>query len=94
MAIAVSSSSPVAASHSSGPVVDRKPIRTATIMTRASAIIVWMTLPMTWPARTDVRAIDIVRKRAMIPSVISMATEMAVPWAAPATVIRRIPGTT
>ena len=29
-----------------------------------------------------------------MPSVMSMATEMAVPWAAPATVISRIPGTT
>ena len=36
----------------------------------------------------------IVRKRAMIPSVMSIAIEIAVPWAAPATVMRRIPGTT
>ena len=36
----------------------------------------------------------IVRNRAMMPSVMSMATEIAVPWAAPATVIRRIPGVT
>ena len=34
----------------------------------------------------------IVRNRAMMPSVMSMATEIAVPCAAPATVIRRIPG--
>ena len=53
-----------------------------------------MTLPTTCPARTDARAIDIVRKRAMIPSVMSIATEIAVPWAAPAAVISRIPGVT
>ncbi len=35
-----------------------------------------------------------VRKRAMMPSVMSIATEIDVPWAAPATVMRRIPGTT
>ena len=63
-------------------------------MTIASASSVWMTLPMTWPASTDARAMAIVRKRAMIPAVMSMATEIAVPWAAPATVISRIPGTT
>ncbi len=55
---------------------------------------VWMTLPMTCPARTETRAIAIVRKRAMIPAVMSMATEIAVPCAAPATVMSRIPGTT
>ena len=94
MASAVSARRPAAASHSAGPVVGRKPISRATTMTRASASIVWMTLPMTWPVRTDERATAIVRKRAMMPPVMSIATEIAVPWAAPATVIRRIPGTT
>ena len=56
--------------------------------------MVWMTLPMTWPVRTDVRAMAIVRKRSMIPSVMSMAIEIAVPWAAPATVTSRMPGRT
>ena len=41
-----------------------------------------MTLPMTCPASTDARAIAIVRKRAMIPAVMSIATEIAVPGAA------------
>ena len=36
----------------------------------------------------------IVRKRATMPSVMSIATEIEVPLAAPATVISRIPGTT
>ena len=49
---------------------------------------------MTCPASTDERAIAIVRKRAMIPSVMSIAIEIAVPVPAPATVISRIPGTT
>ena len=74
--------------------VGRKPISTATTMTMASASSVWITLPMTWPVRTDVRAMAIVRNRAMIPSVMSIATEIAVPWAAPATVTSRMPGRT
>ena len=92
MANAVSASRPAAASHSSGPVVGRKPISTATIMTMASASIVWITLPTTWPASTDARAMSIVRNRAKMPSFMSMATEIAVPWAAPATVISSMPG--
>ena len=70
---------PAAASHSSGPVVGRNPMSTATTTTMATASIVWMTLPMTWPVRTDARAMAIVRKRAMIPSVMSIAIEIAVP---------------
>ena len=89
---AASTSRPAAASHSSGPVVERKPMSTATTMTIAIASIVWITLPMTWPVRTETRAMAIVRKRAMMPSVMSIATEIAVPWAAPATVISRMPG--
>ena len=49
---------------------------------------------MTCPASTAERATDIVRKRAMMPSVMSIATEIAVPCAVPPTVIRRIPGIT
>ena len=63
-------------------------------MTMASASIVWITLPTTWPASTDARAMSIVRNRAKMPSFMSIATEIAVPWAAPATVISRMPGTT
>jgi hypothetical protein len=48
----------------------------------------------TWPVRTEGRKIAMVRKRAMMPSVMSMATEIAVPWATPATAMRRIPGVT
>ncbi len=68
IASAVSASRPIAASHSTGPVVGRKPMRRATTRTMATASIVWMTLPMTWPIRTDARAMAIVRKRAMMPS--------------------------
>ena len=56
--------------------------------------MVWITLPTTWPVSTEAREIAMVRKRAMMPSVMSMATEIAVPCAAAATVSRRIPGTT
>ena len=56
--------------------------------------IVWIRLPTTCPVSTDTREMAMVRNRAMMPSVMSMATEIAVPWAAPATVIRRMPGAT
>jgi hypothetical protein len=51
-------------------------------------------LPRTCPVSTDAREIAIVRNRAMMPSVMSMATEIAVPCAAEATVSRMIPGVT
>ncbi len=51
-------------------------------------------LPTTWPIRTEPREMSMVRKRATMPSVMSMATEIAVPVAPPATVISRIPGIT
>ena len=63
-------------------------------MTTAIAARVWIRLPTTWPVRTETRAIAIVRKRAMMPSVMSMATEIATAWPAPATASTRIPGVT
>ena len=54
----------------------------------------WMTLPSTWPVSTEARAIAMVRNRAKIPAVLSMATEMAVPWAAAAAAISMIAGVT
>ncbi len=56
--------------------------------------MVWIRLPNTWPVSTEILAMAIVRNRATMPSVMSSATEIAVPWAAVATVIRMIPGTT
>ena len=67
---------------------------TATTNTITVANIVWMTLPTTCPASTEALATAIVRKRAMIPAVMSIDTEIAVPVAAPATVTTRIPGST
>ena len=52
----------------------------ATPMTTAMLSIVWIRLPTTWPVSTEARAIAMVRNRAMMPSVMSMATEIAVPW--------------
>ena len=63
-------------------------------MTITRPTIVWIVLPRTCPITTDARAIPIVRNRAMIPSVMSIDTEMAVLWAPPATAIRTIPGVT
>jgi hypothetical protein len=85
---------PIAAIHSIGVAVGRKPTSTATPRTTARPSIAWTMLPRTCPVSTEGRKIAMVRNRAMTPSVMSMATDMAVPWAAPATVIRRIPGTT
>ena len=58
------------------------------------AAMVCRRLPATCPLSTATRVIAMVRKRLTIPSFMSMATEIAVPWAAPATAMRRIPGTT
>ena len=48
-------------------------------MTTARLNRAWITLPSTWPVSTDDRAMAMVRNRAMMPSVMSMATEIAVP---------------
>ena len=53
-----------------------------------------MMLPSTCPVSTEARAIAMVRNRAMMPSVMSMATEIAVACAAAASVSRRMPGVT
>ena len=87
-------SRPIAPSQSSTPAVGLKPSASATAMTTAIAAMVWIRLPTTWPVSTERRAIAIVRKRAMMPSVMSMATEIATAWAAPATASTRIPGVT
>ncbi len=63
-------------------------------MTTAMPSSCWMTLPTTWPVRTEAREIRMVRKRAMMPSVMSVATMTAVPVAAVATAMSRMPGTT
>ncbi len=55
---------------------------------------VWIRLPITWPVSTAPRAIAIVRNRSMMPSVMSIATDSAVPSAAEATAMIRMPGTT
>ena len=56
--------------------------------------MVWVMLPRTCPVSTEGRKMAMVRNRAMMPSVMSMATEIAVPVAPRATPISRIPGTT
>ena len=66
----------------------------ATARTIARLAAVWVMALTTWPVRMEGRKIAMVRKRAMMPSVMSMATEIAVPWATPATAMRRIPGVT
>ncbi len=74
--------------------MDRKPSANATPSTTARPTSAWITLAITWPVRTEARAMAMVRKRSMMPLVMSMATVIAVPCAAAATVISKIPGST
>ena len=91
---AKSTSSPNAASHSRAVAsVDRKPMATATAPTRTTLAIDCSTLPTTCPMSTEPRWIAIVRKRAMMPSVMSLETDTAVPTTVPPMVISRMPGT-
>lgn len=85
---------PAAANQSSIPAVGRKPTATATTRTTATASRLWIMLPSTWPASTAGRQMDMVRNRSMMPSVISVATEMAVAVEAEATVSRMMAGVT
>jgi len=75
-------------------VLVRKPRATATPITKAMLSRDWIMLPSTWPVSTEVRAIAMVRNRAMIPLLISMATAVAVEAAAVPRVSRTIPGVT
>jgi hypothetical protein len=63
----------------------------ATPVTMARLAAVWDMAPRTWPVRMEGRKMAMVRQRATMPSVMAMATEIAVAWATPATAIRRIP---
>ena len=87
-------SSPKSASQSSTDADGRKPTSIAAPSTTTNATSVWISAPTTWPVSTDTRAIAIVRKRAMMPSVMSIATAIATPWAMPATANSRMPGVT
>ena len=72
-------SRPIAASQSSGSAVGRKPSAIATPSTTAMLASVWIRLASTWPVSTAELAIAIVRKRSMMPPVMSIATTIAVP---------------
>ncbi len=87
-------SSPNAANHSSTVAsVERKPMATPTAPTSTTLRTACSTLPTTCPVSTDPRWIAIVRKRATMPSVMSLDTETAVPTVVPPMVISRMPGT-
>ncbi len=89
-----STSSPNAASHSTSVAsVERKPMATATAPTRTTLSTLCSTLPTTCPMITEPRWIAIVRKRAMMPSVMSVETDTAVPTTVDPTVSSRMPGT-
>lgn len=93
-ATATSASSPNAASHSRAVApVDLNPMATATAPTRTTLMSAWRTLPTTCPMSREPRWIAIERKRAMMPSVMSMETDTAVPVGVAPMVISRMPGT-
>ena len=90
-----STSSPNAASHSRAVAsVERKPMARAMAPTSTTLMTDCSTLPTTCPMSTDGRWIAMVRKRAMMPSVMSLETETAVPIRVLPTVISSRPGTT
>lgn len=87
-----SASRPARPNHCAAEAAVSRPIRSATPKTVESASAVWIIAPSTWPVSTETLAMAMVRNRSMIPSVMSVATETAVPMDTLATVIVRIPG--
>ncbi len=85
---------PSAAIQATGPAVGRKPMSSATPATMATLIVVRIKLPRTCPVSTEARAIAKVRKRAMMPSFMSMTMFTAVVSHPVHTVMTRIPGAT
>ncbi|MFF4950540.1 hypothetical protein [Streptomyces chattanoogensis] len=63
-------------------------------MTGTRTAVTWMTLPRARPVSTEPREIDIVRKRLMRSSVVSVQTDTAVAAAAEVADIRMMPGAT
>ena len=88
-----SRSIPTAPSHWTASAEGRNPTANATAVTMARPITVCSMAPSTCPVSTEAREIAMVRKRSMMPLVMSMATAIAVPWAVAAIDISRIPGT-
>ncbi|GAA2701340.1 hypothetical protein GCM10010412_099040 [Nonomuraea recticatena] len=86
-------STPTTPSQSGTEADGRAPISNATTVTTAIARNVCTIAPSTCPVSTETRAMAMVLNLAMMPSVMSMATEMAVPCAAPAILVIMMPGT-
>src|ERR1700730_15435562 len=70
----------------------RKPVSSAIAVTAAMPSTVWIIAPPTWPASMLTRAIGMVRNRAMMPPVMSLAMETAVAVVAATAVRARMPG--
>jgi hypothetical protein len=85
-------STPASAIRSSGVAAGRRPSAKAAPTTRAPLSRLRRRLPATWPLSTAVRVTAMARNRVMMPSVISVTTFSAVPSAAQAAVITRMPG--
>ncbi len=83
---------PVAAIQATGLAEDRNPISTATPTTRIPLISVRNVLPITWPVSTEALEMAMVRNLAMMPSVMSLQTLIAVVSAENPAVITKMPG--
>jgi len=83
---------PITPIHPAGEAVGRKPASSATPVTRATLIIVWIMLPGDVAVEHGGREIAMVRNLAMIPSLMSVQTDTAVATVADATVIMMMPG--
>src|SRR5260370_1243799 len=89
-----SAMTPSAAIQATGPAEGRKPMSSATPMTRTMVIIVRIKLPRTCPVNTEAREIAMVRKRGIIPSLMALQRLIAVVAPPLPTVMRIIAGAT
>ena len=83
---------PMARSQSVALAFGLKPASTATPSRSTTLAIDWITLPNTCPVSSEVREIAIVRNRAMMPSVRSVQTLIAVCAGPMARVMMTMPG--
>lgn len=89
-----SSSRPAAANHSGGEAVGRNPHTNAAANTTTAATALRATLATTCPVSTDDERIGSVCSRSIMPSCMSLATDIAVVEAPYPTHSRMMPGTT
>jgi hypothetical protein len=77
-AVASRATSPATATHSGRLAADRNPMRNAIPNTSVVLIMIFRTLPATWPVSTEPREIAIDRSRAIMPVCMSVVTPTAI----------------